>query len=168
MAERAEAHGRAARLLADVHASPGRVAEHLLATSPAGDGWVVEQLRAAGQEAMARGAPESATAYLRRALAEPPSVGDTATSLVGTRPIRVQRQRVGMARAPLRTTDRVSPAQRHDPHSCHAAVGKCIGFPSATGGGSRGIRRSCRRAPGRSNHRRPFDVGGHDGRHRVD
>ncbi len=73
MAERAEAHGRAARLLADVHASPGRVAEHLLATSPAGDGWVVEQLRAAGQEAMARGAPESATAYLRRALAEPPS-----------------------------------------------------------------------------------------------
>jgi DNA-binding CsgD family transcriptional regulator len=73
MAEQAEAHGRAARLLADVHASPGRVAEHLLATSPAGERWVVEQLRAAGQEAMARGAPESATAYLRRALAEPPS-----------------------------------------------------------------------------------------------
>ena len=73
MAERADAHGQAARLLADVHASPGRVAEHLLATFPAGDGWVVEQLRAASQVALARGAPESATAYLRRALAEPPS-----------------------------------------------------------------------------------------------
>jgi DNA-binding CsgD family transcriptional regulator/predicted negative regulator of RcsB-dependent stress response len=73
IAERAEAHGQAARLLADVHASPGRVAEHLLATFPAGDGWVVEQLRAAGQVARASGAPESAAAYLRRALAEPPS-----------------------------------------------------------------------------------------------
>ncbi|HWM96291.1 MAG TPA: AAA family ATPase, partial [Streptosporangiaceae bacterium] len=70
--ERAEAHGRAARLLAEAHASPARVAEHLLATAPAGDAWVVEQLRAAAWEATARGAPESAGAYLRRALTEPP------------------------------------------------------------------------------------------------
>jgi DNA-binding CsgD family transcriptional regulator len=48
------------------------VAEHLLATVPAGDGWVVEQLRAAAREAATSGAAESATAYLRRALAEPP------------------------------------------------------------------------------------------------
>jgi DNA-binding CsgD family transcriptional regulator len=71
--ERAEAHGRAARLLAEAHANPARVAEHLLATAPAGDAWVVEQLRAAAWEATARGAPESAVAYLRRALFEPPS-----------------------------------------------------------------------------------------------
>ena len=70
--ERAEAHGRAARLLAEAHASPARVAEHLLATAPAGDAWVVEQLRAAAWEATARGAPESGAAYLRRALTEPP------------------------------------------------------------------------------------------------
>ena len=70
--ERVEAHGRAARLLAEAHASPARVAEHLLATAPAGDAWVVEQLRAAAWEATARVAPESGGAYLRRALTEPP------------------------------------------------------------------------------------------------
>ena len=73
VADRAEAHGRAARLLAEAHASPARVAEHLLATAPAGDAWMVEQLRAAAREATASGAPESAAAYLRRALTEPPS-----------------------------------------------------------------------------------------------
>ena len=45
VAERAEAHRRAARLLAEAHASPARVAEHLLVTAPAGDDWAVEQLR---------------------------------------------------------------------------------------------------------------------------
>ena len=72
-ADRVEAHGRSARLLAEAHANPARVAEHLLATVPTGDGWTVEQLRAAAWEATARGAPESAVAYLRRALSEPPS-----------------------------------------------------------------------------------------------
>jgi DNA-binding CsgD family transcriptional regulator len=71
--ERAEAHGHAARLLADGHAGPARVAEHLLATTPTGDEWVVTQLRIAAAEAAARGAPESAGAYLGRALAEPPT-----------------------------------------------------------------------------------------------
>ena len=73
VADRAEEHGRAARLLAEGHAGAARVAEHLLAAVPAGDGWVVEQLRTAAREAVAGGAPESATAYLRRALDEPPS-----------------------------------------------------------------------------------------------
>jgi DNA-binding CsgD family transcriptional regulator len=72
-ADRVEAHGRSARLLASAHANPARVAEHLLATVPTGDGWTVEQLRAAAWEATARGAPESAVAYLRRALFEQPS-----------------------------------------------------------------------------------------------
>jgi DNA-binding CsgD family transcriptional regulator len=71
-AERAEEHGRAARLLAEANAGPARVAEHLLAAAPAGDGWIVEQLAAAAREASAGGAPESAAAYLRRALDEPP------------------------------------------------------------------------------------------------
>ncbi len=72
-ADRAEAHRRAARLLAEAHANPARVAEHLLATAPTGDDWTVEQLRAAAWEATARGAPESAVAYLSRAWSEPPS-----------------------------------------------------------------------------------------------
>ncbi len=67
---RVEAHGRSARLLAEAHANPARVAEHLLATLPMGDGWTVEQLRAAAGEATTRGAPESAVAYLSRALLE--------------------------------------------------------------------------------------------------
>jgi DNA-binding CsgD family transcriptional regulator/tetratricopeptide (TPR) repeat protein len=71
--ERAEAHRCAAKLLSEGHEDYARVAEHLLAAAPVGDGWVVEQLRAAAREAAARGAPESAAAYLRRALAEPPS-----------------------------------------------------------------------------------------------
>jgi hypothetical protein len=68
--ERAEAHRRAAWLLAQGGAGPALVAEHLLATTPNDDGWVVDQLRAAANEASARGAPESAAAYLRRALSE--------------------------------------------------------------------------------------------------
>ena len=72
ISERAEAHSRAARLLAQAHASPARVAEHLLVTVPAGDGWTVGQLQAAGRDAATRGAPESAAVYLRRALSEPP------------------------------------------------------------------------------------------------
>jgi DNA-binding CsgD family transcriptional regulator len=72
-AVRAEAHGRAARLLAADHADAPRVAEHLLATDPVGDDWVVERLRVAARAAAASGAPESAVAYLRRALTEPPS-----------------------------------------------------------------------------------------------
>jgi DNA-binding CsgD family transcriptional regulator len=70
--ERAKAHGRAARLLARAHASHAQVAEHLLATIPAGDDWTVEMLRGAAREAAARGAPESSVAYLGRALSEPP------------------------------------------------------------------------------------------------
>jgi DNA-binding CsgD family transcriptional regulator len=72
-ADRAAEHGRAARLLADGHAGPAHVAEHLLAAAPAGHSWVVERLTTAAREAVADGAPESAAAYLRRALDEPPS-----------------------------------------------------------------------------------------------
>src|SRR5207302_2026373 len=69
--DRAAAHAKAARLLAEGHAGEARVAEHLLLTAPAGDAWVVEQLRRAARAAAAAGAPESAVAYLRRAVAEP-------------------------------------------------------------------------------------------------
>src|SRR5262249_45095415 len=80
--ERAEMHRRTARLLAHEQAAPSRVAEHLLVSNPARDGWVVEQLRATAQAAIASGAPESAVAYLRRALIEPPSGGAAAPVLL--------------------------------------------------------------------------------------
>jgi DNA-binding CsgD family transcriptional regulator len=71
--ERAGLHAAAARRLVDEGASSDRIAAHLLATDPAGDLWVVDSLREAGRSAVANGAPDSAVAYLRRALAEPPS-----------------------------------------------------------------------------------------------
>jgi DNA-binding CsgD family transcriptional regulator len=52
------------------------VAAHLLATDCAGEGWPIEVLGQAAERALARGAPSTAAAYLRRALAEPPAVGE--------------------------------------------------------------------------------------------
>ena len=74
-AERMRAHRRAAELLAIREDSAERVAEHLLATEPAGDAWTVARLTEAAREATRRGAPESAVSYLRRVLAEPPPPG---------------------------------------------------------------------------------------------
>jgi DNA-binding CsgD family transcriptional regulator len=71
--KRAGLHAAAARRLKYEGASAHRIAAHLLATDPAGDDWVVESLMSAARTAIANGAPDSAVAYLRRALAEPPS-----------------------------------------------------------------------------------------------
>ena len=65
-------HRRAWRLLHIDGADPERQALQLLQAEPEADPSAVAILRAAAQAANARGAPESATAYLRRALAEPP------------------------------------------------------------------------------------------------
>lgn len=65
---RAGRHERAARLLRDEGAAPGRVAVHLLKAPPAGERWAVEILRSA---AAAQVRPETRVNYLRRAVAEP-------------------------------------------------------------------------------------------------
>jgi DNA-binding CsgD family transcriptional regulator len=65
-------HGRAARLLANGGASADRIAAHILQAEQLRDAWAVEVLRDAAGQAVARGVPESAVAYLRRALIEPP------------------------------------------------------------------------------------------------
>jgi ATP/maltotriose-dependent transcriptional regulator MalT len=70
--ERARLHAAAADRLRAQHAAPQTIALHLLASAPAGDQGVVDALRAASTEALARGAPESAVRFLQRALAEPP------------------------------------------------------------------------------------------------
>jgi DNA-binding CsgD family transcriptional regulator len=75
-------HARAARLLGDAGADPERVAAHLLLAPPAADSQVVATLREAARRAGARGASESAVAYLRRALAEPPPDADRAELLL--------------------------------------------------------------------------------------
>jgi class 3 adenylate cyclase/DNA-binding CsgD family transcriptional regulator/tetratricopeptide (TPR) repeat protein len=68
--ERGRRHAQAARLLADAKAEPERVAGQLLHARPGGDAWAVSTLREAGRSALARGAADSAVAYLRRALEE--------------------------------------------------------------------------------------------------
>lgn len=64
--------GRAAELLAAEDASLELVAIHLLVAERTGDPAVVGQLRAAAADAAARGAPQAAVTYLRRALDELP------------------------------------------------------------------------------------------------
>jgi DNA-binding CsgD family transcriptional regulator len=71
------AHRRAAHLIdREGERSVARTAAHLLSCGAAGDRWVVEVLHRAAREAVASGAPESASSYLERALGEtqPPAV----------------------------------------------------------------------------------------------
>ncbi|MDQ3647724.1 MAG: LuxR C-terminal-related transcriptional regulator [Actinomycetota bacterium] len=75
-------HARAARLLDAEGRDPDRAAAHLKVTEPAGERWVVERLRAAGERALARGAPEAAVTLLRRALAEPPPHAKAAAVMI--------------------------------------------------------------------------------------
>jgi DNA-binding NarL/FixJ family response regulator len=70
--ERALRHADAAALLASERADPERIGLHLLRTEPAFETATVTTLREAARRAGARGAPQSAAAYLRRAVAEPP------------------------------------------------------------------------------------------------
>ena len=158
-AERAEGHGRAARLLAEAHASPARVAEHLLATAPAGDAWVVEQLRAAAWEATARGGPESGAAYLRRAVAEPPSpeVG------AGLLELGVAEFSAGQPGWHDHLEAAVEAAGDDTTRTCgRASVRRRAAFPSRAGRGDPSVRWR-RRPPRQAGRRGPFDVGGHGG-----
>ncbi len=69
-------HAAAARHLATVGAPPERVAAQLMLVSPRRDAGVVRTLREAAAAASARGAPETATTLLHRALDEPPDPGE--------------------------------------------------------------------------------------------
>lgn len=68
--ERAAAHARAARLLADSGARPEAIAPHVIHSEPAGEQRFVELMRAAAAAALGRGTPETAAIYLRRAREE--------------------------------------------------------------------------------------------------
>jgi DNA-binding CsgD family transcriptional regulator len=70
--ERAQAHARAAAILAASGASEERIAAQITEAEPAGDAERVDLLRRVAGEALVRGAPVAAAAWLGRALAEPP------------------------------------------------------------------------------------------------
>jgi DNA-binding CsgD family transcriptional regulator len=78
---RAAAHDRAADLLLAEQAPADEVAAHLLLTDPMGRDEVVETLQAAAAQALVRGTPASAVAYLRRALFEGAAIGTRAALL---------------------------------------------------------------------------------------
>jgi DNA-binding CsgD family transcriptional regulator len=81
-AERAHGHRRAAELLAEQADASARVAQHLLVSEPAGDGWAVERLVEAACTAGKQGCPDSEAVFLRRALAEPPPPGERSALLL--------------------------------------------------------------------------------------
>jgi DNA-binding CsgD family transcriptional regulator len=70
--ERARAHARAARILAECGAVEERIATQLVQAEPAGEARRVGLLRRVASEARIRGAPGAAVVWLERALAEPP------------------------------------------------------------------------------------------------
>jgi DNA-binding CsgD family transcriptional regulator len=80
--ERAQAHARAAGILAEKGASDERIAAQIVEAEPAGDPGRVELLRRVAADALARGAPASAAASLRRAWLEPPPEASRAEVLV--------------------------------------------------------------------------------------
>jgi DNA-binding CsgD family transcriptional regulator len=70
--DRARLHALAAEILSERGAPPEDLATHLLHVEPAAKEEAVAHLRAAAARASQLGAPATATAYLTRALAEPP------------------------------------------------------------------------------------------------
>lgn len=71
-ASRAAGELRAAQILSDLGEAPEKIATHLLPAAATASSFVAEALEGAAAQALRRGAPELAVAYLRRALAEPP------------------------------------------------------------------------------------------------
>jgi DNA-binding CsgD family transcriptional regulator len=79
---RSTAHARAARVLEACGATEQRIAAQLAEAEPTGDAGRVELLRRVGGDALARGAPAAAVAWLGRALAESPPPESRAEVLV--------------------------------------------------------------------------------------
>ena len=81
---RAEAHARAAGVLADCGASEERIAAQITAAEPRGDPQRVALLQRVAAAALSRGAPSAAASALTRALAEPPppeAIGEVLATL---------------------------------------------------------------------------------------
>ena len=89
---RAAAHARAAMLLDAAGARPSEIAVHLHLVEPRADVSVVKTMLEASAEASARGDPDTAATFMRRALQEPPAVEQRSEVL----------RRLGLAEAALR------------------------------------------------------------------
>ncbi|MGI5380861.1 AAA family ATPase [Streptomyces sp. CA-251387] len=112
---RNDKHRHIASLLVEQKVDPERAAAHLLRTSPVGEQWVIAALHAASRTALARGSPESASAYLRRCMAEPLEARDRVDTIIrlGTLAIRFEPQATGeyLHMALAETNDPISRAE---------------------------------------------------------
>jgi DNA-binding CsgD family transcriptional regulator len=95
--KRSVLHARAAQLLTEAGAPLEAIAPHLVAVDPNGDAQLVDVLCEAAGGALAAGAPETAVAYLERALAEPPGEWQRAgvLRLLGRAEVSQQEPRAG-------------------------------------------------------------------------
>jgi DNA-binding CsgD family transcriptional regulator/DNA polymerase III delta prime subunit len=109
-ARRDSLHRKAATTLMQADMPMGDVATHLMRTPPLGEPWVVPVLRHAARQASARGSPEAAAGYLRRALAEPPTrqerrellldLGEAESAIGSPRAIEWLREALALAENP--------------------------------------------------------------------
>ena len=161
---RALHHADAAALLVRERADPERVALHLVRTEPAGEPATVAMLRGAASRAAARGAPQTAATYLRRALAEPPvNAGEAAglrlelalvlAAYLQTDAFELLHEAVASADTPIqRGTIALSGAR-----ACGLAGTlryRDRALPSRSGGGRRDSRRAARADRGGADRRR--------------
>ncbi|MFE9631884.1 AAA family ATPase [Streptomyces sp. NPDC006463] len=82
VSERSDIHARAAQLLYTNSAPHHQVARHIVASESPCEQWQLEVLRAAADDASARGATDEAITYLRHAAHATPSVPERAALLV--------------------------------------------------------------------------------------
>ena len=143
-AERLLAHRRAAEILEESGAEPERVAAHLVLVPVAGDPFVVETLRLAGDRALVRGAPEAAVRYLRRALEEPPTEDTRVDALLE---LGLAEQRVDIAAAAGHLEEALSSIEPAAAARAGRARARPLALPTQPGPGCRtGPRRRDRAA----------------------
>ena len=148
--ERGLWHARAAALLTAEGADPERVALHLLRTDPAAAAPTVATLCAAATEASARGAPETAATFLRRALTEPPvdpaTAADVRAELGLVLAAHVQPE-AGALLAEAVTLARIARPARGDRAAGQPRAGSGRPLPGSARPGRRGLRHAADVAP---------------------
>ncbi|MDR9371628.1 LuxR C-terminal-related transcriptional regulator, partial [Conexibacter sp. JD483] len=125
--ERADLHGRAAARLSARGARLEEIAAHLLAAEPGSSPETVATLREAARAAAAEGAPDTAVAYLRRALREQPAAAGIA-----------QGEAAGIAQGEAAGIAQGEAAGIAQGEAAGIAQGKAAGVAQGEGGVARG------------------------------
>ena len=149
-AERELEHERAAEMLREAGADIEQVAAQLLLAPRRGAAWAAELLQRAGSDAVRRGAAESAVAYLRRALEEPPAPEQRTAGAARPRRRRGADERPGGDASTCARPTRRWPTRGRAPSSRTGSAARCSSpaIPSAPRSSRPPTpRRSARRTP---------------------